>query len=244
MTKDPKILFMGDSITALGTTERGWVKYFNEIIKPSHFENVAVSGAWWEDKEGTVYDGMPLFNAKDGNANNVMGNQAEKVLRAKAAGNIGFADFDIIMIAAGTNGIQGITTEYIEHINEQFLKPDKTTVPLEEANRFTWAGAMRYVYERLREAYPNAVICYCSPIQGTETIRPYHSIRAKSIVMQEVCNRISDVHFINTFLCGICGCYEFNGENGRDLIDGLHPNVSGAKKIAEYNAREIKRFLV
>ena len=32
-----KILFMGDSITALNTSELGWVGYFNEIIKPQHF---------------------------------------------------------------------------------------------------------------------------------------------------------------------------------------------------------------
>ena len=40
-----RILFLGDSITALGTTERGWVRYFNETVKPSFFVNLAVSGA-------------------------------------------------------------------------------------------------------------------------------------------------------------------------------------------------------
>ena len=55
------ILFMGDSITALGTNKRGWIRYFNEIIKPEHFVNVAVPGATIEDKEGTVYDYKTLY---------------------------------------------------------------------------------------------------------------------------------------------------------------------------------------
>ena len=42
--------------------------------------------------------------------------------------------------------------------------------------------------------------------------------------------------------CGICELFELNGKNGRDLIDGLHPNVNGAKKIAEYNFREVFNY--
>lgn len=40
--QNKRILFFGDSITALGTEERGWIRYFNVIVKPSHFENVVV----------------------------------------------------------------------------------------------------------------------------------------------------------------------------------------------------------
>ncbi len=240
MNKHPKLLFMGDSITSLGVTSRGWVGYFNQIIKPSHFENVAVAGAWWEDYDDTVYDGNPLFNT---NHNNVIGNQVEKVLRAKASGQVGFADFDCIIIAAGTNGGNTITNDSINHINEQFIQEDKTMVPLENVDRQTWAGAMRYTYEKLKCAYPNASIFYCSPVQGNEHIRPYQFIQRKRQLMKEICDRLSDVIFIDTFLCGICGCYEFKEESGRDLIDGLHPNISGAKKIGEYNAREIMRYI-
>ena len=240
-----KILFMGDSITALNTSERGWVGYFNEIIKPQHFENVAVSGASWEDKSATVYDGNPFFDHKDPKMyNNVIGNQVEKVLNNKAQGNAGFADFDLIINAAGTNWGDDITTEYIGRIKEQFFDNDDKPLPLDKVNRKTWAGAMRYAYEKLRAEYTNAVICYCSPIQAAEDSRPYEIIRAKSTVMEEICKRISDVTFIDTFLCGICGCYETRDQNGRDLIDGLHPNINGAKKIAKYNANAIRRIML
>lgn len=56
-----KILFLGDSITALNTSERGWVRYFNEIIQPEQFVNLSVSSARWCDYEDSVYDGNPVF---------------------------------------------------------------------------------------------------------------------------------------------------------------------------------------
>lgn len=43
--ENKQILFMGDSITALGTSESRLVGYFNEILKPSHFVNIAVYAA-------------------------------------------------------------------------------------------------------------------------------------------------------------------------------------------------------
>ncbi len=62
--------------------------------------------------------------------------------------------------------------------------------------------------------------------------------------MSAICDRISDVTFIDTFNCGICGIYEKRSENGRDLIDGLHPNTNGARKIGKYNAWAIRDNLV
>lgn len=60
--------------------------------------------------------------------------------------------------------------------------------------------------------------------------------------MDAICQVISDVNFIDTERCGISELFELNGANGRDLIDGLHPNVNGAKKIAEYNFREVFNY--
>lgn len=237
---------MGDSITALNTETRGWVGYFNQIIRPSHFVNVAVCGASLEDKEGTVYDGKPVFVESDPEQlGNVVGNQVERVALAVAAGEPDFEGFDIIMIAAGTNRGHRISTDDIAKTEAQFITSGGKALSLEECDRTTWAGAMRYIYEKLRGLYPMAKIFFCSPVQADEKVRPYASIEAKGRVMKAVCDRISDVIFVNTFNCGICGIYEKWGENGRDLIDGLHPNVSGANKIARYNARAvIEEFLV
>lgn len=78
-----KILFLGDSITALNTSERGWVRYFNEIIQPERFVNLSVSSARWCDYEDSVYDGNPVFSGPDQNHNNVMGNQVENSSEAR-----------------------------------------------------------------------------------------------------------------------------------------------------------------
>ncbi len=239
--ENKKILFMGDSITALDTSERGWIRYFNEIIKPSHFVNVAVSGASWEDVVGTVYDGNPVFDPNDTQQlGNVMGNQVEKVLMQKSAGNSDYADFDIIIAAAGTNRGGAVSTDTVASVDRQFISSNGETIPLDKVDRKTWAGAIRYFYEKMRDAYPNAKIFICSPIQGAEGVRPYASIKAKGVLLSAICDRISDVTFVNTFNCGICGIYEQWQKNGRDLIDGLHPNKSGAEKIGLYNANSVK----
>jgi hypothetical protein len=48
---------------------------------------------------------------------------------------------------------------------------------------------------------------------------------------------------IDTIRCGINGVNEFSGSNGEYLVDGLHPNANGAKKIGYYNASKVIPFL-
>ncbi|MBO4432716.1 MAG: SGNH/GDSL hydrolase family protein [Clostridia bacterium] len=247
---DLRILFLGDSITALNTTERGWVKYFNGIIKPSFFVNLAVSGARLSNSGNpVVFDGNPVFLGDNTDYDqDVLINQIEKLSRGKDKSNkhykynADYDSFDLIIIAAGTNDWFCPEKCNIDDIERQFTVDGKT-VPQSDIDCFTWPGAMRYVYEKLREYYPLAMIFFCSPIQGCETVRAYREILYKRNLMSAICDRISDVEFIDTFSCGICGVYEKDGENGRDLIDGLHPNTSGAKKIGEFNARSIKKYL-
>ncbi len=238
---DKKVLFMGDSITSLG----GWVARFNEIIKPKSFVNIAVSGARWQDCENTVYSIEEIYDD-----HNTMCNQLERLLRGKDEGHElykrvpEYDSFDIIIIAAGTNdwGVKGLFEDRETALRSQFYTENNEVLPLKRVDRKTWGGAMRVVYEELRRLYPNADIFYCTPIQGVQAIRPYETIKAKGEYMKEICSRLSDVTVIDTFHCGICGMYEKYHENGRDLVDGLHPNANGEIKIAKYNARAIKNF--
>lgn len=245
--KNKRILFMGDSITELGENERGWVKYFNEIIEPSFTANTAVIGAKWNDLEGTVYDGNPCWSGHGGNdLHNCIGNQVEKVLRGKDKTHPNYSyvadyeDFDYIFIAAGTNYYDySQKCDDVNAVNKQFIDENGEVVPLEKVNRVTWAGAVRYTYEKLHKIYPNAKIFICTPVQGSYNGRPYNEIREMAILLKIICERISDVTFVNTFECGICNIYESLDKDGRDLIDGIHPNVNGAKKIGKYNARAL-----
>ena len=233
--KNKKILYMGDSITALGG-ERGWVEHCNNILKPELYVNIAVSSARWCDYSDTVYDGAPV----SGSHNNTIGNQVEKILRGKDSENENYeevaeySDFDIICIALGTNDSIGSITENIE---DAFTIGD-TVLSADSVDRTTIKGAFRYAIEKLQGQYPNAQIFICTPIQGYITTKVYENTKKIGRHLIDLADRMS-VEYINTFECGICGLYELSGENGRDLIDGLHPNASGAKKIGTYNANAI-----
>jgi len=248
--KNKRILFLGDSITALNTTDRGWVKYFNEIMEPKHFVNVSVSGARLSNGQPVEYDGNPVFLGDKTDYNqNVLANQIEKISRAKDKNNKHYSynpdyeDFDLILVAAGTNDWFSKEKCDIDTIEDQFTK-NGAVVDSNDINCYTWPGAMRFIYESLKSMYPTAKIYFCAPIQGFETVRGYTEISYKRRLMRMICDRISDVTFIDTFNCGICGIYEKDGEMGRDLIDGLHPNVNGAKKIGKFNANAVKCSLL
>ena len=242
-----KILFMGDSITHWNL----WVKYFNEIIKPEHHVNIAVSGSRWCDFTDTVHDGKPVFRIEDnGGHNNTICNQVEMILRGKDKQNLNYShnpqydDFDIIFVFVGSNDNPVEAPIATKKIEEQFVSSDLKPLPLEKVDLTSWAGAMRYTYENLRRLYPNAKIFYCSPVQGADEVRPYTDIKIKGEIIKSVCDRISDVIFVDTFNCGICSIYETWQAEGRDLCDGLHPNDNGAKKIADFIARAVKMQLL
>ncbi len=235
--RNKKILILGDSITALDTNVDGWVKYFVSIVKPSLKVNIAVSGATWKDKEeNQIYDGNPQINT-DGNT---IGNQVQKVINEKESGNSDYADFDVIIIAAGTND-SGIET--IESVENQFVSNyntnNYTVVSLEDVNRQTFAGIMRYTYEKMYELYPNAKMVICTPLQ--ECYESFESIYNKGKLFEYIASRLG-ITCWNSRDCGICNLYENQGSSNRDLVDGLHTNVNGAQKLGEYNARKFKEL--
>ena len=228
-----KLMTLGDSITALGTTDEGWVKYFIEKTKCELVANVAVIGAWLNDKDGTVYDGNPVFEGADNNVNNVLGNQVQKIL------NSNFEAPDIIMIAIGTNSGIHITKEQIK---AAYYDNNNNLIPLENVDRKTSAGAYRWCLEKLHAKYPNALIFWCTPIMG------YQKTRSAELAMDyaeslRIATEFSGQMMIDTIRCGINGVNEFDNANGEYLADGLHPNANGAKKIGYYNASKVIPFL-
>ena len=233
-----KILFLGDSITALNTSERGWVRYFNEIIQPAQFVNLSVASARWCDYTDTVYDGNPVFSGPDKNHNNVMGNQIEKLIRGNDKSSphykevAAYADFDMILIACGTN--DDVPSGSVEGS----FTSENEVVAVEELDRKVFASAFRYSVEKLQTLYPAAKIYICTPIQGYITTRSYAQSKAKGDYLKLLADRMS-LDVIDTFHCGICDIYEKKDANGRYLIDGLHPNAAGAKKIGVFNASAV-----
>ena len=225
-----KLITLGDSITQLGTNDRGWIKYFIEKTNSKLIANVAVIGAVLKDYSNTVYDGDPQQSNQD---NNVLGNQVQKIL------NNSYEDPDVIMIAIGTNGGINITEA---DIKQAYYGDGSTLIPLSSVDRTTDAGAYRYCLETLHNKYPNAVIIWCTPIMGYESTRSAKNAMSfgKSL---KIATQYSGQLCCDTMRCGINGVNEKDNENGEYLLDGLHPNVNGAKKMGYFNAAFVNQHI-
>lgn len=252
--KGLKILTLGDSITAMGGVN-GWTHWIKQYLLADKVVNVSVVGSTWQDKVASqTYDGNPQPST-DGN---VMGNQVQKVLNAKANGDADYQDFDVITFSFGTNDSVDFSVQTKESVENQFItnyaQNNFTVVPIDSVNRQTLAGAMRYGFQKLHEAYPNAVIFMCTPTQ--ECYETFDSIYQKGDFINFVADRLG-AETIDTRRCGIRNIYESQTtidydhpeQSGAapiqtDLLDGIHTNENGAKKIAKYNAREIMKYFM
>ena len=159
--KGLKILTLGDSITAMGGVN-GWTYWIKQYLLADKVVNVSVAGSTWQDKVASqTYDGNPQPSTNG----NVMGNQVQKVLNAKANGEADYQDFNVITFSFGTNDSVDFSVQTKESVESQFItnyaQNNFTVVPIDNVNRQTLAGAMRYGFQKLHEAYPNAVIFMC-----------------------------------------------------------------------------------
>lgn len=252
--KGLKILTLGDNITAMGGVN-GWTYWIKQYLLADKVVNVSVAGSTWQDKvTSQTYDGNPQPST-DGN---VMGNQVQKVLNAKANGDADYQDFDVITFSFGTNDSVDFSVQTKESVESQFItnyaQNNFTVVPIDNVNRQTLAGAMRYGFQKLHEAYPNAVIFMCTPTQ--ECYETFDSIYQKGDFINFVADRCG-AETIDTRRCGIRNIYESQvtidydhpeqfgaAPIQTDLLDGMHTNENGAKKIAKYNAREIMKYFM
>lgn len=223
-----KYMYVGDSITTIPEDVRGWQKYFHPIVQQASYINVASSGATWRDKSTTVYDGDPKVTVS---ANNVIGNQVQKII------NNGYEAPDIIIMAAGTNDEPETVTD--ASIEQQFYV-NGSNVPLENVDRKTFAGAIRWSVEKLRELYPNAQIFLTTPLQRAShpSWNNYTRIKDKGDIIKKLGLRMS-VPVIDTMECGIYGQNAIDGQATLDHNDGLHLSAIGAEKMGKYVARKI-----
>lgn len=223
-----KAIFLGDSITAL-TGDRSWVDKFCILTGVTKVANVAVSSATMTDKSGTVLDGNPTSSNA---ANNTLANQVQKII------NNQYEAPDLIIIAIGTNsGIFAVDTS----VKASYVDSNNELVPLENLNRTASEGAFRWANETLHNLYPNAIICWCNPIQAAHGLRENSSVVNWANALRTLTN-YGGVINIETNRCGIMMANEINGAEGEDLKDGLHPNSNGATKMARYNAAAISRL--
>lgn len=251
---------LGDSIT----TEGYYIDKLRQLISPSKYYNLAVSGAHWADYVNTIYDGNPVFGGD--NVNNTLGNQVQKIINNPDVYNTAP---DVIIIAAGTNDTTPITADKTDyemrveidsHFNENSTTPIQVTEPtFDESDTYkehrrTIAGAMRYCILKLQSLYPNAKIYILTPIQGSYNPNKDYltQIEIKQRYITEVAKHLSVPVIHVGEECGINRDFEYGGtyweeewdtnnnKTGRDLVDGLHPNTNGSWKMAKYIYNKLK----
>lgn len=219
-----KVIFLGDSITYL--PNNNWTKKFLELTGCVQIANVAMERATLLEYNNTVYDGNPSIDLQ---YNNVLGNQVQKII------NNAYESPDLIIIAIGTNG--GITADDTR-IKESYILND-SKVALTDVDKTHTEGAFRYCNETLKNLYPNAIICWCNPIQRED--KPIYEVLGWCDALKKL-TAYGSTFNIETNRCGINSANEIHNTIGECLRDGLHPNDRGAMKMARYNASAISRL--
>lgn len=234
--KDKKIALFGDSITHQaigGNPERGWAKYFNEILNFGELVNYARSGATWSNTENTIYN--ITENTGSLSNDNVIYNQFNRLLNdisngAKAP--------DYIIIAAGTNDAW-----YPQHRPNALIKTakevfeDESTKYLESVNInqcTSIAQSFRYVAEMIIANLPTTKVVICTPLQSTA----FTAERNKDVtdVISSCANYMGWNIIVQSKECGVSRLQEKRGY--QNTYDGTHTSEAGAKMIGEYIANK------
>lgn len=229
-TYGKKVVFIGDSITNY------WYTYGNELMKKSKMklvENFAVPSATFCNTSSTVMNGNPTTTS-----NNTLPNQVQKLLN----GNYDIPD--IVIISGGTNDATPTNID----VESQFTTAEGSTVEyidVDDCDLTTFSGSARWMFEKIKGLYPNALIVFATPIQRacqqtTNGITKNNKIRDLQI---EIADRLATPYIDAFAKSGIYGGYESWGAEGKYLADGLHPNADGGIVLGNCYYRELLRSL-
>lgn len=231
-TKKPtcglKYIAIGDSITA--QSDR-WRDQFINVTGAKEIMCTAVPGAHLADYNDTVLNGTNF----EGHGNTVC-NQIQKIINTPPKETP-----DFIIISAITNDTLGV--EQLDKDINVFIDSDGFTYKdIETIDRTIIEGAMRWQVEKLYKLFPNVVIFFASPIQAFEGIRATWNILKKEDKIIRIARKMSVQVIKASSESGIYGRYEKRNENGKYLIDGLHPNKKGGVKLGNYYANQIINY--
>lgn len=212
------ILLFGDSITETSNVEAGiydslayrqnWLLYAFAMLEIQSFRNFARSGASYREYSGQL-DWQKISHQVD------------------VAISTGFTP-DIVVIACGTN-------DGISNLGDYDTAMSKNIVDLDMS---LTAEALRKNLYNISQAYPNAKLFSCLPLQRadveTSTRQP----------LLDLIRKMSGRYGFTVIDChnetGIVKDFEVWGSSGRDLYDGLHPKTSGQIKQAKLISAKIK----
>lgn len=127
---------------------------------------------------------------------------------------------DVIVVAAVANDGTSNLGTYDAAMAKDFASLDMSLT----------ADAMRYTFKKLNEAFPDAVLFSLTPKQLASVEQASRQPMIDLLI--KMSNRYGFQVIDVASTCGIARDFEVIGGAGRDLYDGVHPNSSGIKKIA------------
>lgn len=216
-TRGKTALFFGDSITETATISDDGTEYVEGTRKnwPTYAKNVLELGSMTNfAKSGAAY------KDRDG----VLEQQKISVQINSALSNN--LPADIVVISAGAN-------DGSSRIGSYETAMSKTT--LEDLDRSILYEAIRWAMWKLRTAYPDAVCFAATPIQRADR-EPIESVTE---AITKMAHRYNFIVIPAQDESGIIRENEVWEAEGHDLIDGLHPNENGQKKMANLYSRYI-----
>lgn len=228
------VLIFGDSITYEPSR---WRDTFFKITGANPILCISYPGAHLTDYPNTVLDGNYNTDA-DNNIHNTICNQVYYLLTHRESD---YADInpDIIIIAAGTNDSSEV--DYSEQSDINVYNNVSGWIDVDTINRTTFDGAMRWIHSKLCDAYPNAKIVFCSPIQLAVQFHEdiINITVAKEKKMERVAGKLADLLVKAGTRSGITGEHETAYQPGKYFSDGIHPNAYGGKVLGTFYANEI-----
>lgn len=214
-------LFFGDSITETASVSDDGATYTEGTRKnwPTYAKTILGLGSMWN------------YAKSGGNFKDLASLQPRQKLSVQITTAIANRrPADIIVIAMGANS--GDTD-----IGDYTIAMSKST--LSDLDRTKSIEAMRWAFWTLRKAYPNAICFAATPIARASSEAPKGLIEAIYAMGARYNFIVIPAHSES----GIVREFEVTGRSGRDLYDGLHPNESGQRKMANLFSRVILNSL-
>lgn len=272
------VLFLGDSYTAdsYEGNNNGWINALTDYFVFSR-KKIGVGSATVKDKynDHTAYPYTDRPDASDNSGNhNTLSCQIEKLKRLIAGTDLDQGETqysetpDIIFIQGGTNDAAD-TAEKEAAYTQQFYVPEtacyamtnNSTVSrgtvyvrpeIDQTDRTSFAGSIRYLYEELHRLYPDARIYFIAPSRlSYGTGNNIDSVK-KTEQIKKVCSFLSipvidwgedcGINYIDNYMSG-SGTAEdpyIIKHTTEYSIDSLHPNEKAAKILAKKVCDKLK----
>ena len=221
-TEGKTALFFGDSITETATVSDDGSEYVEGTRKnwPTYAKDMLKLGAMWNfAKSGAAYkDRTGVLERQK------IGVQINSAISSGRSA-------DIIVISAGTNDGSSGFGDYETAMSK---------ATLDDLDRTKLYEAIRWAMWKVRATYPDATCFAATPIQRADHEPNY----ALTEAITKMAKRYNFIIIPAQDESGIVKENEVWNAEGHDLIDGLHPNENGQKKMANLYSRYIMNAFI